>query len=119
MSADMPPTMKDADQIDSSDGFARTIRVDELAPGATTVIEIDGREIALVNLDGEFHAIDNRCPHADGPLGEGFVQEGRIVCPLHYWEFDLRTGASLDDPEMCVRRYETKIVGPDVLVRLA
>ncbi len=101
-----------------SDGFVRAFSVDDVAPGEARVATVGGVEVAVVNLGGEFHALDNRCPHADGPLGEGFVQGEAIVCPLHYWEFDIRTGEYLDDPEVCVRRYETRVEGSDVLVRI-
>ncbi len=101
-----------------SRGFVRALPASEVGPGEAAVAEIDGREVAIVNLDGEFHALDNLCPHQEGSLGEGFVQEGALVCPLHYWEFDVKTGEYLDDPTTCVKRYETKVEGDDVLVKI-
>jgi len=101
-----------------SDGFVKAIDAGQLAPGEATVAEVEGREVAIVNLDGEFHALDNLCPHEEGPLGEGFVQGETLVCPWHYWEFDVRTGAYLDDPSTCVRRYETRVEDGEVLVKL-
>jgi len=100
------------------DGFERAIDASELAPGEATVAEVAGSEIAIVNLDGEFFALDNCCPHEEGPLGEGYVQGGALVCPLHYWEFDVRTGAYLDDATVCVKRYETRVEAGVVMVRV-
>ena len=101
-----------------SDGFVKALSASALSPGETTTAEVNGRELAIVNLDGEFHALDNLCPHQEGPLGEGFVQDGALVCPLHYWEFDIKTGEYLDDPTECVQRFETKVEDGDVFVKV-
>ena len=99
-------------------GYVKALPASEVGPGEAAVAEVNGTEIAIVNLDGEFHALNNLCPHQDGSLGEGYVQEGALVCPLHYWEFDVRTGEYLDDPVICLKRYETKVEGGDVLVKI-
>lgn len=63
------------------------------------------REIVLVRLDGELFAVDSLCPHEGGRLAEGPLwDEGHLVCPLHLYRFDPRTGAAIDvdcDPVRC------------------
>jgi nitrite reductase (NADH) small subunit len=90
----------------------------EVEPGEVATAVVNGKELAIVNVDGEFHALDALCPHQDGPLGEGFVQSGCIVCPWHHWEFDVTSGEYLDDPTISVKRYETRVEDGVVMVRV-
>ena len=101
-----------------SDGFVKALDASELAPGETATATVNGTELAIVNLNGEFHALDSLCPHQEGPLGDGFVQGDAIVCPLHYWEFDIKSGEYLDDPTTCLKKYETKVEGGAVFVKV-
>ena len=66
---------------------------DDLQPGAAKVIEAGGQSIALCRLaTGELHAIENRCTHDDGPLGEGELEGELLECPRHGALFDVTTG---------------------------
>ena len=60
-------------------------------------MEVNGIWIALFNVDGTFYAMDNSCPHAGGPLGEGKVNGGIVECPWHGWRFDIRTGTRVEN----------------------
>lgn len=89
-------------------------RASEVAPGKSKMVTIAGREIGLFNLDGEYFALANRCPHAGGPLCRGTIvplvqsdgpgsyrlarHQEFLRCPWHGWEFDIRTGQSWCDP---------------------
>ena len=66
--------------------------VDEVKPGQPRVLEVDGREIAVFCEGGAYFAIDNLCPHRDGPLAEGTVEDGVVTCPWHWARFRLATG---------------------------
>lgn len=74
------------------------INTDTLKPGRVTQIEIEDRFFTICNDGGTFYVIDNFCPHANGPLGQGDLEDGCIVCPIHGWPFSLETG--LTDPNM-------------------
>jgi nitrite reductase/ring-hydroxylating ferredoxin subunit len=67
-------------------------RVDQIEPGRARAVEVGGLRIAVFNDGGTFHALEGRCPHANGPLGHGWIEEGEAVCPLHRWRFKLTTG---------------------------
>jgi 3-phenylpropionate/trans-cinnamate dioxygenase ferredoxin subunit len=101
-------------------------RVDEIPPGGRKIVEIAGRSIGIFNVDGEFFALRNSCPHQGGPLCEGQVlaaiaargpgeydhgRPGDIVrCPWHAWEFDIRTGRSWFDPQRTrVKAYPVEV----------
>lgn len=106
----------------------RVCKVEELPPGKRKIVEIAGRSIGVFNLDGEYHALRNSCPHQQAPLCEGTVSgttlpsavgefrygcEGRIIrCPWHGWEFDLTTGKSVFNPHrMRVKHYDVAVSG--------
>ena len=86
--------------------------------GRTTTI--GDREIAIFNLGNRFLAVDNRCPHRGGPLGDGIIAGASVVCPLHAWKICLETG-TVQRPAAtaaCVQTYETQVVGGVILIAL-
>ena len=100
--------------------------IDEIPPGSRKIVEVAGRSIGVFNLDGEFFALRNSCPHQGGELcvgpisglvtssGPGDYQYERqrqlVRCPWHGWEFDIRTGQSWFDPQrLRVRRYDVSV----------
>jgi nitrite reductase/ring-hydroxylating ferredoxin subunit len=66
--------------------------VDELTPGTRKVFTVLGRQVLVMNIDGQYFAIDNVCPHAKGDLSKGRVEHGTITCLNHGACFDLKTG---------------------------
>lgn len=98
----------------------------EMPPGARKLVKVGTREIALFNIDGEFFAVLDRCPHQGGSLCKGklvgliessqpgeyhYSRPNQVVrCPWHGWEFDLRTGQSKVDPSSIrVRPYPVEV----------
>jgi nitrite reductase (NADH) small subunit len=77
-----------------------------------------GKVLCIANVAGEYAAIDNECPHRGGPLAEGTIEDGKVMCPWHAWAFDLKTGACDASPGEKVAVYELEVSGEDVLVRL-
>jgi 3-phenylpropionate/trans-cinnamate dioxygenase ferredoxin component len=91
----------------------------EVAPGAGKVVEAEGRSIALFNVAGTFHAIDNTCTHEGGPLGEGELSGEVVTCPWHHTEFNVKTGEALGPlTDEGVRSFPVTVQGNDVLVEL-
>jgi nitrite reductase/ring-hydroxylating ferredoxin subunit len=101
-------------------------RTDEIPPGSRKIVRVAGRSIGVFNVDGEFLAIRNRCPHQGAPLCEGklwgslsastpgsFSYSARkeiLTCIWHGWEFSLRTGQSWCDPaRLRVRSYSVNV----------
>jgi nitrite reductase/ring-hydroxylating ferredoxin subunit len=81
-------------------------------------VEHEGNLYAVCNADGEFRALSGVCPHDGGPLGQGTVSQGLVVCPWHMWEFDPSSGACPLDETLNVPVYPTKVEGDSVLVDL-
>jgi nitrite reductase/ring-hydroxylating ferredoxin subunit len=80
------------------EGFTRAVRADELREGQPRRAEVEGVAIVLVRRGDRIHALGERCSHLGGPLSEGHVQDGSIVCPWHGSRFALEDGRVLDGP---------------------
>ena len=74
------------------------------------------REAALFNLGHEYLAVDNRCPHKQGPLADGIVAGKAVFCPLHNWKISLESGCALSGGEGRVKVYPVKIEGKKVYI---
>lgn len=97
--------------------FVEVAREDEIQPGEKRIYEVDGIPIVVVNLDGEFYALEDVCTHDGGPLGEGEMRNGRLICPRHGAQFDIRTGAALTMPAVDpVSTYDVRIEDGAILV---
>ena len=84
-------------------------RVDDLPAGSCKTIELpEGRELALYNVNGEFYATENFCPHKGAPLAAGILCQHIIECDWHGWQFDVRTGECLTVAEK-VKTYEVVV----------
>jgi nitrite reductase/ring-hydroxylating ferredoxin subunit len=91
----------------------------DLQPGEGKIVDAGGRELALFNVGGAYHALDNTCCHRGGPLGDGELRDGVVACPWHGWEFEVATGACrAPDPSARVQGYPVRVDGGDVLVEL-
>jgi ferredoxin-NADP reductase/nitrite reductase/ring-hydroxylating ferredoxin subunit len=102
--------------------MSETIRVaspDDVPPGSGRVVEANGVRIAVFNVAGTYHAIDDACSHQGGPLSEGTLDGTAVTCPWHGARFDVTTGAVLSPPAQCgVASYPVRASGPDLLVEL-
>ena len=64
-------------------GFVKAAKTDEVAPGQGKMVEVSGKKIALFNVEGSFHAIDDTCTHRGGPLSEGSLEGNQVTCAGH------------------------------------
>lgn len=116
-------------ESDGSGGTARrrieVCPVEALPPGSRTIVDVEGREIGVFNVDGEFYAIRNVCPHQLAPLAAGVLtgemtapevgayeltRQGEVIrCPWHGWQFDLKTGESVFNPHVRTGTYDVTV----------
>ncbi len=100
-------------------GLVKIAKSDEIQSGQAKMIEVDGKKIALFNVDGAFHAIDDTCAHRGGPLSEGDLDGNQVTCPLHGAVFDVTTGEVLRPPApRGVTRYNVRVEGEDIEVEI-
>lgn len=96
--------------------FVRAARKDEIPAGTIREFQVEGKTIALANVGGEFHAIDNTCLHRGGPLGEGQLNGKVVTCPWHGWQYDVTTGKVTANPAVGVVCYGLDVRGDDIFV---
>ena len=110
------PTVSDVSDVPNLPR-ERVASISELPEGELRVVQCNGRSLALSNIGGELHAIDNVCTHDSGPLGEGTLRGDRVICPRHGAAFDARSGRALTLPAVRgVRAYAVTVEGDDVYV---
>jgi len=98
--------------------FVRVAGTADVKPGHVIVAEVNGKSLAVFNIDGQFHVIDNTCLHRGGPLGEGELENNVVTCPWHGWQFNVITGGCVNNPSAQVETYQVKVEGADVKVFL-
>jgi len=98
--------------------FIPVAKLSKLPSESATEVMVEGQPYAICHTGGEVRALSGICLHRGGPLGQGQIHEGRVMCPFHMWEFDCRTGEYDYDPSKRVPVYEVKIEGDDVLIQV-
>ncbi len=87
-------------------------------PGELRAFACGGRVLCVANEAGRYAAVDNVCPHRGGPLAEGTLEQGKVLCPWHAWAFDLQTGAADHEASSRVAVYPLRIEGDEALADL-
>ena len=82
-------------------------------------METPGPSICLANVEGRLCALNNLCPHREGPLGQGWIEGNTVVCPWHAWAFDCKTGLAEPPERAQVKVYPVRIEGDTVLADLS
>ena len=102
------------------DGFVPVTRASELSPGAMKWVVIDRERVLIANVDGAFYALQDSCGHQQAPLSKGMLKGHVIECPLHFAQFDVRTGKLLSGPTAAdVPTYQVQVEGDTVYVKRA
>lgn len=96
--------------------FVRTVKRSEVPPGTIFELQVEGKTVALANVDGKFHAIDAVCLHRGGPLAQGELQGKIVTCPWHGWQYDVTTGKAVMNPAVGVPCYAVDVRGEDIFV---
>lgn len=100
-------------------GVRRTVaRVGDVAEDGCKVVELNSKPVALFFIDGKYYAIDDTCPHMGASLSGGWVEDGIVTCPLHYWRFRLSDGAWADNPKVKTGCYPVHVEGDEIQLEL-
>ncbi len=94
--------------------FMCAANVGDIPEGTGISVVLGGTEIALFNFEGQFYAIENTCPHRGGNLGEGVLEGETVLCPLHGWQFNVKTGRLPMGPG--VGTFPVRVVGDEIQV---
>ena len=93
-------------------------KVSGLPAGSVMEVMVGGSPYAVCNVGGAIRALSGVCLHHGGPLGQGQIHDGHVVCPYHLWEFDCFTGEYDYNPAMRVPTYDVKVEGDDILLQV-
>lgn len=96
--------------------FEPVCKVSDLPEGRARGARVNGLHIAVFNHNGEYHAVDNRCPHMGYPLVKGTIHDGILICHWHHWEFDLKTGACFAGRGDDVKTFPVRVIDGNVCV---
>ena len=96
--------------------FVKAGTVASLPPDHVMEVFLGDEPYAICNTGGTIRALSGVCIHSGGPLGQGQIHEGRVVCPYHMWEFDCATGEYDLDPTRRAPTFEVKVEDGDILV---
>ncbi len=103
----------------SSEAFVPVARAADVTPDRPRTVTVDGREIAVFNVDGRFYAIDNACPHQGAPLTDGWVAGTTVTCSWHAWCFNLTDGTMTPGAFAAIDTFDVTVANGEVLVRRA
>ena len=99
--------------------FVEVAKTGDLKPGEAKVVFAKGKKYTLYNVDGKFYATQEYCTHEEGDLGEGFLDDKVITCPLHGAMFDVTSGKVLEGPATeDIKTYETRVQGNKILIKV-
>lgn len=97
--------------------FTTVASVRDVPPGKGKQVIVNGRRIALFNVGGAFHAIEDNCPHRGAPLSDGDLEGREVICSWHGARFDVATGANLSPPAPHgVAVFATQVVGDAIQI---
>jgi nitrite reductase/ring-hydroxylating ferredoxin subunit len=100
------------------EGFVAVARIGDLAPGEMKFVAVERERIVLANVEGSFYALRDVCGHRNAPLSRGRLEGCLIECPLHFAQFDIRTGKFVDGPLSAdVPSYEVSVEGETVYLK--
>ena len=86
------------------------------AEGRAAEFICEGKSVCVARVEGALTAMNNVCPHRGGPLSDGVILDGKLVCPWHGWQFDPKTGRSVQVPKTGVELYEITVEGDEVFL---
>ncbi len=90
--------------------------IESIPVGQGRCFLVNDEEIAVFRQrDGRVFAVQNRCPHRRGPLSEGLLGVGKVICPLHAHRFDLETGQS-SEPKECLRTFRVSVLNGQIYI---
>jgi len=96
----------------------KVCKVGELRDGDCGTLEVNRKVIAVFRVGEEYFAIDDQCPHMGAGLSGGFVEDGIVTCPWHYWRFRLTDGTWADNPRVKIGSYPVKIVDDEIRIEI-
>ena len=103
---------------DKQQKWYKVAKISDLPENRVMTATAGTQQVCLVNYNGKISALDNRCPHQGGPLGEGQIENEWVICPWHAYEYDPHTGKAPEGFEDCVRPFPLELREGDIYVAI-
>ena len=100
------------------DSFITAALTSQVPPGGSFQVTLAGDRIVICELNGEYFALNATCPHRGGPLGICPPENGALICPMHGWKFDIRTGICAERPDRPATTYAVRVVDGEIQLKL-
>jgi nitrite reductase/ring-hydroxylating ferredoxin subunit len=106
-------------------GYVRVAGKAEVPVGKMKAVKLEGKEILIINVNGNYYAIGNKCTHAGGDLSQGVLEDNVVTCPKHHAKFDVTTGKVISPPKIGFLHpkandeptYQVKVENENILVK--
>ena len=98
--------------------FIKLADLSQVPPESALEVMVGDQPYAICHTGGAVRALSGVCPHRGGPLGQGQIHDGNVVCPYHLWEFDCATGAYSYDASKGVPTFEVKVENGEIFVQV-
>ncbi len=99
--------------------FTTVAKVGEIPEGQGVAYQVNGRMVAVFHQAGQYHAIDDFCPHMGASLAGGELDDGVVTCPWHAWRFRVQDGTWCDNPRIQIDHFEVRLQGDEIQVKVA
>ena len=100
------------------ENYVKVVQASAVKPGRLAMAKVGDVEVMIANLDGEFYALDNFCPHEGWALHEGILEDDCVECPGHSHFYSVKNGQRTGVPDESARTFPLKVEGDDILVDL-
>lgn len=102
------------------DGYRKVCEANDIPEDTGHVVTVGEEQIAIFEVDGEYLAITNTCPHQGGPLAEGKVEDKTVFCPWHGYEFDLGSGEHVQafSDDLSCMTYDLQVQDSDIYLKI-
>lgn len=98
--------------------FQTVCKASEVVEGEGKTVSLNKKLIAVFRVNGQFHAIDDICPHMGASLSSGYLEQGVVTCPWHAWRFRVTDGTWADNPRIKIGCYPVQVVGDDLQIQV-
>jgi toluene monooxygenase system ferredoxin subunit len=96
--------------------FTKVASYSDLWDGERRCFSLEGRRVFLIKVEGRVYAYENRCAHRELPIGTGRLEGYVLTCPVHEWQYDIRSGRGVNPDGAWLRAFPLKVENDDVLI---
>ena len=96
----------------------KVAKLSELQENQGKLVNVNEKEIALFKSNNQFFAVDNMCLHMGGSLSEGEIEGNNVTCPLHGWQFDLKSGQNIMPGMGKINTYKITVEKDEIFIEI-